>query len=431
MAWVLFGQPLDPLRRELLTSTTIGRHPRCDVQVLDKGVSKVHCEIHRRDGQYWLQDRGSMNGTLLNGKRIAAEVRLGHGDRIQVGSAVGVFEDPEARDHRSLAAKRSHELSARKKRAKRSPVEQGLLTLQRDGDLHVRLWGVAVGRGGFVAHIPLVGDRPPSSRLLVYPGKAGREDLCLEPDDAPFEALLAEAKRDGASLPERERTRYLADVVYRRLGARLSKAQQDACLAACAAFKGRRMPIGELLRLGAGVCRHRAFLFFHLARKLGLQAEMFRGEVASDRHAWNEVRIGVDCVFVDTSLGIVMDAALDAERELGYAASRLPGRTDGEPPASAVLVAGGSGGEPVVTPAFRHELRKVPGDEEAVLLLYPEGELPAVRFLHVHLRAGPQAAAMFAMAPFLSGRIFAIVGDEAHHLWDAIDPCVMRELSAR
>jgi hypothetical protein len=63
-----------------------------------------------------------------------------------------------------------------------------------------------------------------------------------------------------------------------------------------------------------------------------------------------------------------------------------------------------------------------------LLLLYAEGELPDVRFLHVHLCAGPQAAAMFAIAPFLSARIFSIVGNEAHHLWDAIDPARTRAL---
>src|SRR5262249_41689064 len=75
----------------------------------------------------------------------------------------------------------------------------------------------------------------------------------------------------------------------------------------------------------------------------------------------------------------------------------------------------------VEVPRIRHELRKVPGDEEAVLLLYPEEELPEIRYLYVHLHVGRSTASMFAMDSFVSARIFAIVGDEAHHLTDAID----------
>jgi pSer/pThr/pTyr-binding forkhead associated (FHA) protein len=424
VASVRFEQPSGPIRREIRgASITLGRHPECDVQVMDKGVSKVHCKIHPRAAgaatEYWLQDLGSLNGTLLNGKPVNGEGRLAHGDRIQLGSAVAIFED--AREAPVVASEEEDERT--------SPVENGQLTVQRSGDLQVRLWNVAVGLGGFVVRIPLEGDRPPSSRMLTYPGKSAREELCLEPGDAPFEALLAQARLDVGALPERERVTYLTGVVYRTLGGRLTQAHQDACLDACRAFTGRRMPIGELIRLGKGVCRHRAFLFFHLARKLGLRVEIFRGAVADGRHAWNEVRIGNSRVFVDASLGVVLDGAQEAELAYGYRASRFPlQRPGGDPDSTRALVVGEAAEERVAMPTFRHELRKVPSDEEAVLLLYPEGALPEVRFLHVHLRAGPDGASMFALPEFLSARVFAVVGDEAHHLLDAIDPAAMSKV---
>ena len=84
-------------------------------------------------------------------------------------------------------------------------------------------------------------------------------------------------------------------------------------------------------------------------------------------------------------------------------------------------MAGEGDAEQVEVFRFRHELRKVPGDEEAVLLLYPEGELPAVRYLHVQVQLDAAAVALFAIDPFVSARVFAVVGDEAHHRMDALD----------
>ena len=182
------------------------------------------------------------------------------------------------------------------------------------------------------------------------------------------------------------------------------------------------MPIGEIIRIGAGSCRHRAFLFFHLARRLGLRVELYRGSVADSRHAWNVVRVGGQRVFVDATLNVVLDNARDAEEAYGYHASRhdVP-QPPAMPPQGELWVAREGRVEQVERFHFRHELRKVPGDEEAVLLLYPEGEAPDVRYLHVQVQVGAAAAAMFAIDPFASARVFSILGDEAHYRIDALD----------
>lgn len=193
-------------------------------------------------------------------------------------------------------------------------------------------------------------------------------------------------------------------------------------MAWCASQEGRPVPIGALITMAAGTCRHRAFLFFHLARRLGLRVEFYRGTVDDSRHAWNVVRIGDARVFVDTTLGVVLDNARDAEEAYGYHASRHDRPRPEEPRPLGRRVVTGEGDEAQIE-AFhvRHELRKVPGNEEAVLLLYPEGEMPEVRYLHVHLCIEPSVATMFAIDPFVSTRIYAIVGDEAHHRMDALD----------
>ena len=192
----------------------------------------------------------------------------------------------------------------------------------RGGDVRAQLWNVRVEEGGIFLRIPLVADRPPSSQLHRYVGNPRHEYIVLDPSDEAFAALAAEAQRDGGALPERARVDYLHALVYRTLGGLLDRAKLDACLAWCGAQANRAVPIGALIRMGAGACRHRAFLFFHLARRLGLGVELCRGAVPQGRHAWNVVRVDGRRVFVDTAFGLVIDDARAAEEAHGYVPSR-------------------------------------------------------------------------------------------------------------
>ena len=67
----------------------IGRSPKCQVQIDESGVSRSHVRIAKGDlGHFVLEDRGSSNGTLINGVRVVEPVTLEDGDKIQVGPAV-------------------------------------------------------------------------------------------------------------------------------------------------------------------------------------------------------------------------------------------------------------------------------------------------------------------------------------------------------
>ena len=68
---------------------TIGRGGGCAVSLtFDTFVSSVHARAHNRDGALWIEDVGSTNGTLVNGKRIEQPTKLRKGDKIQVGETV-------------------------------------------------------------------------------------------------------------------------------------------------------------------------------------------------------------------------------------------------------------------------------------------------------------------------------------------------------
>lgn len=55
-------------------------------------VAAFHCKIYEQDGQIWLRDNGSANGTLVNGRRIQGAAQLRLGDQLQLGSQGPLFE---------------------------------------------------------------------------------------------------------------------------------------------------------------------------------------------------------------------------------------------------------------------------------------------------------------------------------------------------
>ena len=68
---------------------TIGRAAGCGVSIPDDTfVSNVHARVFERDGDVFVEDLGSTNGTHLNGAPLGAATKLRKGDRIQAGQTV-------------------------------------------------------------------------------------------------------------------------------------------------------------------------------------------------------------------------------------------------------------------------------------------------------------------------------------------------------
>ncbi len=77
---------------------SIGRDSGNDVVVPDSGVSRRHAGIRRAGTGWLLSDRGSANGTELNGRTIAEAEPLRDGDLIAVGPVVLSFRAVAAAD---------------------------------------------------------------------------------------------------------------------------------------------------------------------------------------------------------------------------------------------------------------------------------------------------------------------------------------------
>ncbi|HEX6163065.1 MAG TPA: FHA domain-containing protein [Vicinamibacterales bacterium] len=70
----------------------IGRDPACDVHISDASVSRGHARITLAGAVATLVDRGSKNGTRVNGKLIEAPVELQDGDELTFGQVSAQYQ---------------------------------------------------------------------------------------------------------------------------------------------------------------------------------------------------------------------------------------------------------------------------------------------------------------------------------------------------
>lgn len=69
-----------------LGETVVGRDVACALRFNDPAISRRHLRFIRRQNEVFVEDLGSSNGTLLNGRSVAAPLRIVDGDTIKVGS---------------------------------------------------------------------------------------------------------------------------------------------------------------------------------------------------------------------------------------------------------------------------------------------------------------------------------------------------------
>jgi hypothetical protein len=68
----------------------IGAQPDCDIIIDQPTVSSRHCRLSLRDGDFYLEDLASTNGTFVNGTRIEKSRTVSPQDRITLGQAISM-----------------------------------------------------------------------------------------------------------------------------------------------------------------------------------------------------------------------------------------------------------------------------------------------------------------------------------------------------
>jgi hypothetical protein len=71
-------------------SNVLGRGTEADIRLPDTGVSRKHADVQLHGGTVVVEDLGSTNGTLVNGRRVARQ-DLVDGDVIRIGHSVLVY----------------------------------------------------------------------------------------------------------------------------------------------------------------------------------------------------------------------------------------------------------------------------------------------------------------------------------------------------
>ena len=72
--------------------TSVGRAPGNTIEINDTYCSAEHALVVWRNNQWWIEDRGSRNGTLLNDVSVDTPVVLSSGDVIRIGRVRLRFE---------------------------------------------------------------------------------------------------------------------------------------------------------------------------------------------------------------------------------------------------------------------------------------------------------------------------------------------------
>ena len=65
--------------------TSLGRDVNNSIVVEDDFASADHAVLTFRGRAWYVEDRGSTNGTYLNGQRVDSVAAMGFGDELQVG----------------------------------------------------------------------------------------------------------------------------------------------------------------------------------------------------------------------------------------------------------------------------------------------------------------------------------------------------------
>ena len=67
---------------------TVGRAAGCQVTIDDTYASQLHARVFQREGQIYVEDLGSTNGTYLNRRKVTGPMVVQRGDKLQIGNTV-------------------------------------------------------------------------------------------------------------------------------------------------------------------------------------------------------------------------------------------------------------------------------------------------------------------------------------------------------
>ncbi len=95
------GEPFEHLCE--VDSLVVGRSSKADLVLADRFLSRQHARFYREGGDWMVEDLGSRNTTLLNGRPVAVPGRVSPGDLVKVSETVITIEGFDATSPRPKA----------------------------------------------------------------------------------------------------------------------------------------------------------------------------------------------------------------------------------------------------------------------------------------------------------------------------------------
>jgi len=83
--WIISAEtgPLSGLSFAVREAITLGRSLDCDLTIVTPHVSRQHARLELEEDLLYIEDLGSSNGTMVNGKRAAGRQLLRHDDELR------------------------------------------------------------------------------------------------------------------------------------------------------------------------------------------------------------------------------------------------------------------------------------------------------------------------------------------------------------
>ncbi len=147
--------------RPFQTKLTIGSEGDNDLVIFDKKVSLHHLLIEKEKDDYFLIDKDSAFGTLLNGEKLQSKKLLKQGDEILIGEHTLIFEDTiSEKDHEESPASPAEESPIATVEADTSAgKDEEAELLQEDAEPPVQLQMGSISHYLIAIHGPYTGKK--------------------------------------------------------------------------------------------------------------------------------------------------------------------------------------------------------------------------------------------------------------------------------
>ena len=85
---------IEEMNRQTETETL-----ECDLAMVTPHVSRQHARVDVEDGRLYIEDLGSSNGTMINGKRAVSRQQLRHDDEVRLHDIIFRVTERLSRPH--------------------------------------------------------------------------------------------------------------------------------------------------------------------------------------------------------------------------------------------------------------------------------------------------------------------------------------------